>query len=271
MRLRHADGDRSDPARVRRGRRPPSSSAASARSNRTPRRSSTRSAAARRTRSHGMRAVLQSLAGIEGPKSVILISEGLIFEGLGSETDDLAADRRRLARHARRPAARRAAIRRVAVAAADHAARGSRPAGHRASRCSPARRAGRSIASTSAPISRSIASRDRSTAIYLLGVESRPDDRNGRRHRIGVKTHAARRDDPIAAQLPDVDVGEGDDAGRCGDARDQVAAADQRSAAEDCRRGPTRNRAAARCACWSPPKSNGWPPSRSTTRSAWRS
>ena len=40
---------------------------------------------------HGMRAVLKSLEALEGPKSVILISEGLIFEGLGSETDDLAS------------------------------------------------------------------------------------------------------------------------------------------------------------------------------------
>ena len=40
---------------------------------------------------HGIRAVLQSLAGLEGPKSVILVSEGLIFEGLGSETDELAS------------------------------------------------------------------------------------------------------------------------------------------------------------------------------------
>src|SRR5215203_3958202 len=39
---------------------------------------------------HGMRSVLQSLAGFEGPKSVIVISEGLVFEGLGGETDDLA-------------------------------------------------------------------------------------------------------------------------------------------------------------------------------------
>jgi len=33
---------------------------------------------------HGMRAVLQSLGNFEGPKSVILFSEGLIFEGLGA-------------------------------------------------------------------------------------------------------------------------------------------------------------------------------------------
>jgi VWFA-related protein len=38
----------------------------------------------------GMRAVFKSLSGIEGPKSVVLVSEGLIFEGLGGETDELA-------------------------------------------------------------------------------------------------------------------------------------------------------------------------------------
>ncbi|MFM8534363.1 MAG: hypothetical protein ACKOEC_12395, partial [Acidimicrobiia bacterium] len=38
-----------------------------------------------------MRSLLQSLGAIEGPKSVILISEGLIFESLGSEADEIAA------------------------------------------------------------------------------------------------------------------------------------------------------------------------------------
>src|SRR5436190_4297411 len=40
---------------------------------------------------HGIRTVLQSLAGLEGPKSVILMSEGMIFESLGAEADDLAS------------------------------------------------------------------------------------------------------------------------------------------------------------------------------------
>ena len=37
-----------------------------------------------------MRTVLESIAAIDGPKSVIVISEGLVFEGLGGESDDLA-------------------------------------------------------------------------------------------------------------------------------------------------------------------------------------
>ena len=39
---------------------------------------------------NGMRALFKSLGSLEGPKSVILISEGLIFDGLGGETDELA-------------------------------------------------------------------------------------------------------------------------------------------------------------------------------------
>ena len=39
----------------------------------------------------GMREVLRSLAALEGPKSVILISEGLVLEGLGTEVDEIAA------------------------------------------------------------------------------------------------------------------------------------------------------------------------------------
>ena len=38
----------------------------------------------------GLRAVIGSLAAFEGPKSVVLISEGLVLEGLGAELDDLA-------------------------------------------------------------------------------------------------------------------------------------------------------------------------------------
>ena len=130
--LRRADGDRSDPARVRAApARRRSSSAASARSNRTPPKSSTRSAIARRTRSTACARCCRAWPESKGPKSVILISEGLIFEGLGSETDELAsiaADSRASldvllldvpqfdASQSRAP---------------DHAARGSRSAGDR--------------------------------------------------------------------------------------------------------------------------------------------
>jgi hypothetical protein len=135
---------------------------------------------------NGMRAVFKGLGAMEGPKSVVLL-EGLIFEGLGSETRQLRRDRRGFTRHARRDAARRAAVRRHAVAAVDHAARGSHPAGHRIEQLAGASRGELYRINVSADfafdrISRSL------DGYYLLGVESRPDDRNGRRHRIGVKT-----------------------------------------------------------------------------------
>ena len=136
---------------------------------------------------HGMRAVLQSLAGMEGPKSVILISEGLIFEGLGSETDELAsvaADSRATldvllldvpqfdASQSRRPTTPRE-DRDLQVTGLEQLAGAARGSLYRIN-----------VTADFAfdRISRSL------DGYYLLGVESRPDDRNGRRHRIGVKS-----------------------------------------------------------------------------------
>jgi VWFA-related protein len=135
----------------------------------------------------GMRNVLQGLASFEGPKSVILVSEGLIFEGLGSETEDLAlvaADSRATLD-----------ILLLDVPLFD-ASQSSRPTTPREDRdlqvtgleqLAGASRGGLYRINTTADyafdrISRSL------DGYYLLGVESRPDDRNGRRHRIGVKT-----------------------------------------------------------------------------------
>ena len=136
---------------------------------------------------HGMRAVFKSLAGLEGPKSVILVSEGLIFEGLGSETDDLAsvaADSRAtldillldvpmfdVAQSARPTTPRE--DRNLQVTGLEQLAGASRGELYRIN--------------TSAEyafdrISRSL------DGYYLLAVESRPDDRNGRRHRLTVKS-----------------------------------------------------------------------------------
>ena len=197
-----------------------------------PRRSSTRSAGGRRTRSTACAPCFKSLGALEGPKSVVLISEGLIFDGLGSETDELAsiaADARVTldvllldvpqfdATQSRRPTTPRE-DRNLQITGLEQLAGASRGELYRIN-----------VTADFAfdRISRSL------DGYYLLGVESRPDDRNGRRHRIGVKTHAARRDDPVAAQLRDGDVGQGDDAGGCRQPRDPIAAADQRSAAED--------------------------------------
>ena len=136
---------------------------------------------------HGMRAVFKSLAGLEGPKSVILVSEGLIFEGLGSETDDLAsvaADSRAtldillldvpmfdVAQSARPTTPRE--DRNLQVTGLEQLAGASRGELYRIN--------------TSAEyafdrISRSL------DGYYLLAVESRPDDRNGRRHRLTVRS-----------------------------------------------------------------------------------
>ncbi|HEX6164657.1 MAG TPA: VWA domain-containing protein [Vicinamibacterales bacterium] len=136
---------------------------------------------------HGMRAVLQSLAAFEGPKSVILVSEGLIFEGLGSDADDLAAlaaDARATldvlmldvpmfdASQSRRPTTPRE-DRNLQIAGLEQLAGAARGELYRIN-----------VAADFAfdRISRSL------DGYYLIGVESRPADRNGRRHRIGVKT-----------------------------------------------------------------------------------
>jgi VWFA-related protein len=136
---------------------------------------------------HGMRSVLQGLAAIEGPKSVIVISEGLIFEGLGGETDDLAG----IAADSRAS---------IDVLLLDvprfDASQVSRPNTPREDRdlqttgleqLAGAARGDLYRINTSAEyafdrISRAL------DGYYLLGVESRAEDRNGRRHRIGVKS-----------------------------------------------------------------------------------
>lgn len=135
---------------------------------------------------YGMREVLKSIGNIEGPKSVILISEGLVFEGLGSETDELAslaADSRASldillldvprfdASQTVRPTTPRE-DRDLQVAGLEMLAGAARGTVYRIN--------------TTAEfafdrISRAI------DGFYLLGVESRPEDRNGRRHRISVK------------------------------------------------------------------------------------
>ncbi len=136
---------------------------------------------------HGMRAVLKSLAGLEGPKAVILVSEGLIFEGLGGETDDLAA----VAADSRATLD----ILLLDVPMFD-VAQSSRPTTPREDRnlqvagleqLAGASRGNLYRINTSAEfafdrISRSL------DGYYLLGVESRPTDRDGRRHRLTVKS-----------------------------------------------------------------------------------
>ena len=135
----------------------------------------------------GMRAVLKGLGGVEGPKSVILMSEGLVFEGLGGETDELAS--------AAADARATIDVLMLDVPRFD-ASQSQKPNTPREDRdlqitglemLAGAARGSLYRINTSADyafdrISRAI------DGFYLLGIESRPEDRNGRRHRISVKT-----------------------------------------------------------------------------------
>ena len=135
---------------------------------------------------NGMREVLKSIGNIEGAKSVILISEGLIFEGLGSETDELAsiaADSRASldillldvprfdAAQSVRPTTPRE-DRDLQVSGLEMLAGAARGTVYRIN--------------TTAEFAFDRISRGLE-GFYLLGVESRAEDRNGRRHRISVK------------------------------------------------------------------------------------
>lgn len=134
----------------------------------------------------GMRSVLKSLGNVEGPKSVILVSEGLVFDSQGSETDDLAsvaADSRASldvllldvpqfeASQATRPTSPRQ-DRDLQVSGLEMLAGAARGTLYRVN--------------TTADFAFDRISRALD-GYYLLGVESRADDRNGRRHRISVK------------------------------------------------------------------------------------
>lgn len=134
-----------------------------------------------------IRAVLKGLGGLEGPKSVILISEGLVLESLGGDLDDLAgiaADVRATldvlmldvalfdASQARRPTTA-ADDRRLQEEGLIMLAGMARGTLHRvvSSPDSAFRRIEHALA-----------------GYYLLGVEPGGNDRDGRRHRIEVKT-----------------------------------------------------------------------------------
>jgi VWFA-related protein len=136
---------------------------------------------------HGMREVLRSLAAIDGPKSVILISEGLVLEGLGGEVDDIAATAADVRAsldvmlldvpamdisQAQRPTTPREDRDRQ-VTGLEMIAGLSRGALHRV------------FASSDQAFTRIMRSM---AGHYLIGVEGRPADRDGRRHRISVKT-----------------------------------------------------------------------------------
>ena len=145
--------------------------------------SSITSASRRRPRCTACARCCKSLAALEGPKSVILISEGLVLEGLGSEVDEIAAiaadvraslDVMLLDVPGRRCQRRPAAL---------HSARGSRKAGQRArnSRRAGARR----------PASRHHHERQRVHADHALDRGPLPDRRRSaaRRSRRTASPH----------------------------------------------------------------------------------
>lgn len=134
-----------------------------------------------------MRNVIGSLAALEGPKSVILVSEGLVLEGLGGEVDDIAA----LAADVRASLD----VLLLDVPSVDAATR-DRPTTPREDRARQ-----ESGLETLAGLARGSLHRVPVTAdfafqrimrqlagYYLIGVEAATRDRDGRRHRISVKT-----------------------------------------------------------------------------------
>jgi VWFA-related protein len=135
----------------------------------------------------GMREVLKSLGALDGPKSVILISEGLVLEGLGSDTDEIAA----IAADVRASLD----VMLLDVPAVD-VTESQRPTTPREDRDRQVNGLEMLAGNARGALHRVITSGDnafvqvmRSIAgHYLLGVEARPRDRDGRRHRISVKT-----------------------------------------------------------------------------------
>lgn len=135
----------------------------------------------------GMRAVFKSLAALEGPKSIILVTEGLIFEGLGTETEELAM----LAADARASLD----VLLLDVPQFDVSV-GALPTTPREDRDLRENGIEQLAGSTRGQLYRINVAADFafdriSRALdghYLLGVESKPDDRNGRRHRLSVRT-----------------------------------------------------------------------------------
>jgi VWFA-related protein len=137
---------------------------------------------------HGMREVLKSLGALEGPKSVILISEGLVLEGLGGEVDEIAA----IAADVR--ASLDVMLLDVPAVDVSVAQRPSTPREDREKQVTGLEtlaglaRGGlhRVITSSNSAFTRIMRT---ISGHYLIGVEARPADRDGRRHRISVKTN----------------------------------------------------------------------------------
>jgi VWFA-related protein len=135
----------------------------------------------------GMRAVFKSIGALEGPKSIILVTEGLVFEGLGTETEELA----QLAADSRASLD----VLLLDVSQFDVTV-GSLPTTPREDRDLREGGIEQLAGATRGQLYRINVAADFafdriSRALdghYLLGVESKPDDRNGRRHRLSVRS-----------------------------------------------------------------------------------
>lgn len=136
----------------------------------------------------GMREVLRSIGGLEGPKSVILISEGLVLEGLSNDVDDIAA----IAADSRASLD----VMLLDVPSVD-VSESQRPSTPREDRDKQVEGLESLAGLARGALHRVITSGDNAfvrimrsiSGHYLLGVEARPRDRDGRRHRIQVKTN----------------------------------------------------------------------------------
>ena len=134
-----------------------------------------------------MRAVLKSLGALEGPKSVILVSEGLVLEGLGGEVDDLAT----VAADVRASLD----VLLLDVPSFD-ATQAQRPTTAREDRRLFEEGLEMLTGMARGTLYRVVADGEFAfrrielalSGHYLLGVEPGPKDRDGRRHRIEVKT-----------------------------------------------------------------------------------
>jgi VWFA-related protein len=135
----------------------------------------------------GIRAVLEGLAPIEGPKSVILISEGLILEGIYADADDIAA--------AAADVRASLDVMLLDVPAVD-VAESQRPTTPREDRDLQVRGLEAIAGASRGALHRILSSGDQAftrvtralAGYYLIAVEARPADRDGKRHRISVKT-----------------------------------------------------------------------------------
>ena len=166
---------------------PSTSRAARSKSSRRPRRSSITSACRRSRRCAACAKCCRAWAAIEGPKSVILISEGLVLEGLSSDVDDIAA----IAADVRASLD----VMLLDVPAVD-VTESQRPTTPREDRDRQVEGLESLAGLSRGALHRVIVTGDnafqrvmRSIAgHYLIGVEARPRDRDGRRHRIQVKS-----------------------------------------------------------------------------------